>query len=111
MRDWSSDVCSSDLYLFYALSLIRTMVYFVLYVIFFQIFICNVCQRLSPMFRFVLFVPIHCIDFSCFVVAIFKFYFPLKNFDLHVIPATEIIEHWQDTCPEAVQNTKKIADP
>lgn len=34
----------------------------------------------------------------------------LKNFDLHVIPATEIIEHWQDTCPEAVQNTKKIAD-
>lgn len=34
----------------------------------------------------------------------------LKDFDLHVIPAEEIIEHWQDTCPEAVLNTKKIAD-
>ena len=34
----------------------------------------------------------------------------LKDYDLHVIPATEIIEHWQDTCPEAVANTKKIAD-
>ena len=34
----------------------------------------------------------------------------LKDFDLHVIPAAEIIEHWQDTCPEAVLNTKKIAD-
>ena len=34
----------------------------------------------------------------------------LKDFDLHVIPAEEIIEHWQDTCPEAVLNTRKIAD-
>ena len=34
----------------------------------------------------------------------------LKDFDLHVIPAEEIIEHWQDTCPEAVRNTKVIAD-
>ena len=34
----------------------------------------------------------------------------LKDYDLHVIPAEEIIEHWQDTCPEAVLNTRKIAD-
>ena len=34
----------------------------------------------------------------------------LKDYDLHVIPAQEIIEHWQDTCPEAVLNTKRIAD-
>lgn len=34
----------------------------------------------------------------------------LKDYDLHVIPAQEIIEHWQDTCPEAVLNTKIIAD-
>ncbi|MDO5480655.1 MAG: DNA polymerase III subunit alpha [Candidatus Saccharibacteria bacterium] len=34
----------------------------------------------------------------------------LKDFDLHVIPAEEIIDHWQDTCPEAVLNTRKIAD-
>ena len=34
----------------------------------------------------------------------------LKDYDLHVISAEEIIDHWQDTCPEAVQNTKKIAD-
>ena len=34
----------------------------------------------------------------------------LKEYDLHVIPATEIIEHWKDTCPEAVLNTKRIAD-
>lgn len=34
----------------------------------------------------------------------------LKDYDLHVIPAEEIIEHWQDTCPEAVLNTKKIAE-
>ena len=34
----------------------------------------------------------------------------LKDFDLHVIPAEEIISHWQNTCPEAVRNTKKIAD-
>lgn len=34
----------------------------------------------------------------------------LKDFDLHVISAQEIIDHWQDTCPEAVLNTKRIAD-
>lgn len=34
----------------------------------------------------------------------------LKDFDLHVISAEEIIDHWQDTCPEAVLNTKRIAD-
>ncbi len=34
----------------------------------------------------------------------------LKDFDLHVIPSNEIIDHWQDTCPEAVLNTKRIAD-
>ena len=34
----------------------------------------------------------------------------LKDYDLHVIPAEEIIEHWQDTCPEAVLNTKRIAE-
>lgn len=34
----------------------------------------------------------------------------LKDYDLHVIPAAEIIDHWQDTCPEAVLNTKRIAD-
>ncbi len=34
----------------------------------------------------------------------------LKDFDLHVIPSNEIINHWQDTCPEAVLNTKRIAD-
>ena len=34
----------------------------------------------------------------------------LKDYDLHVIPAAEIIEHWQDTCPEAVLNTKRIAE-
>ncbi len=34
----------------------------------------------------------------------------LRDYDLHVIPAEEIIEHWQDTCPEAVLNTKAIAD-
>lgn len=36
--------------------------------------------------------------------------FSLKDYDLHVIPAEEIISHWQDTCPEAVLNTKRIAD-
>ncbi|MBR2855559.1 DNA polymerase III subunit alpha [Candidatus Saccharibacteria bacterium] len=36
--------------------------------------------------------------------------FSLKDYDLHVIPAEEIIEHWQDTCPEAVLNTKRIAE-
>ena len=34
----------------------------------------------------------------------------LKDFDLHVIPPDEIISHWEKTCPEAVLNTKKIAD-
>ena len=34
----------------------------------------------------------------------------LKDYDLHVIPAEEIISHWQDTCPEAVLNTKRIAE-
>ncbi|MDO4742155.1 MAG: DNA polymerase III subunit alpha [Candidatus Saccharibacteria bacterium] len=34
----------------------------------------------------------------------------LRDYDLHVIPAQEIIEHWQDTCPEAVLNTRRIAD-
>ena len=34
----------------------------------------------------------------------------LKDFDLHVIPAEEIIAHWEETCPEAVLNTRKIAD-
>ena len=34
----------------------------------------------------------------------------LKDYDLHVIPAEEIIAHWQDTCPEAVLNTRKIAE-
>ena len=34
----------------------------------------------------------------------------LKDFDLHVVPATEIIEHWKDTCPEAILNTKRIAE-
>ena len=34
----------------------------------------------------------------------------LKEYDLHVISAQEIIDHWQDTCPEAILNTKKIAD-
>ena len=34
----------------------------------------------------------------------------LKDFDLHVISAQEIIDHWQDTCPEAVLNSRRIAD-
>ena len=34
----------------------------------------------------------------------------LKDFDLHVVSAEEIIKHWKDTCPEAVLNTRKIAD-
>ncbi len=34
----------------------------------------------------------------------------LKDYDLHVIPAEEIISHWEETCPEAVLNTKRIAD-
>ena len=34
----------------------------------------------------------------------------LKDYDLHVIQAEEIISHWQDTCPEAILNTKRIAE-
>ena len=34
----------------------------------------------------------------------------LKDFQLHVIPPKEIIERWKDECPEAVKNTKVIAD-
>ena len=34
----------------------------------------------------------------------------LKGFDLHVIPPDELIERWGKTCPEAIRNTKKIAD-
>lgn len=34
----------------------------------------------------------------------------LKDFQLHVIPPDEIIERWKDTCPEAIRNTKRIAD-
>ncbi|MBQ9018065.1 DNA polymerase III subunit alpha [Candidatus Saccharibacteria bacterium] len=34
----------------------------------------------------------------------------LRDYDLHVIPAEEIISHWQDTCPEAILNTKRIAE-
>ena len=34
----------------------------------------------------------------------------LKEFQLHVIPPDEIISRWQKTCPEAVLNSRKIAD-
>ena len=34
----------------------------------------------------------------------------LKEFDLHVIPPDELIERWGKTCPDAIRNTKKIAD-
>lgn len=34
----------------------------------------------------------------------------LKDFQLHVIPPDEIIERWKNTCPEAIRNTKRIAD-
>ncbi len=34
----------------------------------------------------------------------------LKNFDLHLTDPVEIIERWKDYLPEAVSNTKKIAD-
>ncbi len=34
----------------------------------------------------------------------------LKDYDLHVVSPEEIIEHWQETCPEAVRNSKRIAD-
>ncbi len=34
----------------------------------------------------------------------------LKEFQLHVITPDELIPRWQKTCPEAILNTKKIAD-
>ncbi len=34
----------------------------------------------------------------------------LKDYDLHVISAQEIVERWGKTCPEAVLNTKRIAE-
>ena len=34
----------------------------------------------------------------------------LKDFELHVIPPDEIIARWQKTCPEAVRNSRRIAD-
>ena len=34
----------------------------------------------------------------------------LKDFQLHVIPPEELIERWKDECPEAIKNTKIIAD-
>ena len=34
----------------------------------------------------------------------------LKDYDLHVISSSEIISRWEKTCPEAVLNTKRIAD-
>ena len=34
----------------------------------------------------------------------------LKDFQLHVIPPEDIIKRWSKTCPEAVLNTKRIAD-
>ncbi len=34
----------------------------------------------------------------------------LKDFQLNVIPPEELIPRWQKTCPEAIRNTKVIAD-
>ncbi|MBR5669966.1 DNA polymerase III subunit alpha, partial [Candidatus Saccharibacteria bacterium] len=34
----------------------------------------------------------------------------LKDFQLHVITPDELIPRWQKTCPEAILNTKKIAE-
>ncbi len=34
----------------------------------------------------------------------------LRDFELHVIPPKEIISRWGKTCPEAVLNTKRIAE-
>ncbi len=34
----------------------------------------------------------------------------LKDFQLHVIPPSEIIARWGKTCPEAVRNTRRIAE-
>ncbi|MBQ6605440.1 DNA polymerase III subunit alpha [Candidatus Saccharibacteria bacterium] len=36
--------------------------------------------------------------------------FSLRDFQLHVIPPEEIIARWQKTCPEAVLNSKRIAE-
>lgn len=34
----------------------------------------------------------------------------LKDFELHVIPPNEIIARWEKVCPEAVRNSRRIAD-
>lgn len=34
----------------------------------------------------------------------------LKDFELHVIPPQEIISRWEKICPEAVRNSRRIAD-
>ena len=34
----------------------------------------------------------------------------LKDFQLNVIPPEELLPRWQKTCPEAILNTKRIAD-
>ncbi len=34
----------------------------------------------------------------------------LKEFELHVIPPQDIIDRWGKTCPEAVRNSRRIAD-
>jgi DNA polymerase-3 subunit alpha len=34
----------------------------------------------------------------------------LKNFELHVTDPNELIKRWQDYCPEAITNTRKLAD-
>jgi len=34
----------------------------------------------------------------------------LRDFELHVIPPQEIIDRWGKTCPEAVRNSRRIAD-
>ncbi len=34
----------------------------------------------------------------------------LKDFELHVIPPQEIINRWEEVCPEAVRNSRRIAD-
>ena len=34
----------------------------------------------------------------------------LKEFQLHVIPPEEIISRWEKTCPEAILNSKRIAE-
>ena len=34
----------------------------------------------------------------------------LREFQLHVIPPDEIISRWEKTCPEAILNTKRIAE-